>query len=212
MYLGVDFGTSVVKAAIVDREGHLVRTAAQYWAARESQATGAWWSTFVRLLDELRRSGARIDRIEGVAVSGTTPTVCLLRADGITSPVAMYTDGPARLAKFLPRRGDAPLLTTAGFINHALTGEPSMDAPSRFELAGWWTATRVGRDGRQLADRFASISPSEVCVLETIGRVTRGAVRATGLKAGTPICAGTTDFVASLVGSGAAAPGDAMLI
>src|SRR5437667_12520829 len=79
LYLGEDFGTSVVKAAVVDGEGHLLRTATQYWEAllgSAPQTTGAWWSALVKLVRELRQARVSIGQVAGVAVACAIPSTC----------------------------------------------------------------------------------------------------------------------------------------
>lgn len=200
LYLGVDVGTSVVKGAVVDENGSLVRTAARSWErlrAGAPQTTGGWWTAFVTLVRDLRRRSVNLDAIEGVAVSGTSPTVCLLnRAGRASKTAAMHTDGFEHLAAFVLDSDGTTVLTPSGFINYVLTGEVSMDSLSRYELASL---------------RLESRAPRPVSVLTTIGRVRPSASKSTGLKTGTPVCAGTFDVVASLAGSGATVPRDAVL-
>ncbi|MAT66630.1 MAG: carbohydrate kinase, partial [Gammaproteobacteria bacterium] len=99
--LGIDFGTSGVRACAIDADGVIraeARTALpapQRAGTAVSQDPGQWWQALERVLDELaaRRALARVER---VAVDGTAATLLLCAPDGTPlTPALMYNDARA---------------------------------------------------------------------------------------------------------------------
>lgn len=102
-YLGIDLGTSGVRAVAIDPEGQLLEETAVALAPPERHAGGIseqdpelWWQGVVEVLDALsRRLGDWTPR--ALAVDGTSSTLLLSRRDGTPlSPGLMYDDSRAR--------------------------------------------------------------------------------------------------------------------
>jgi xylulokinase len=104
------------------------------------------------------------------------------------------------------------LYSAHGWVAHRLTGAYALDHYSAsssdplYDLRGhcWWEAGWAGFDH---IERPALAWPGEV-----IGEVTAAAAAETGLDAGTPVVAGTTDALAEAYSVGVAEVGDAMLM
>lgn len=96
--LGIDVGTSGVRALAMDRDGAIVARAEMGMAApvrvdgHVQQDPQIWWTALCKALDQLGRS-VGLERVAAVAVDGTSGTILPLDARG--SPVglaSMYND------------------------------------------------------------------------------------------------------------------------
>jgi hypothetical protein len=102
LYLGIDVGTSGVRAMAIDGEGSIVGSArtplpppAEQGEAREQSPT-LWWDAVASVVTEVTAT-ARPRAVRAVAVDGTSAT--LLVADPIGEPLApalLYSDTRAR--------------------------------------------------------------------------------------------------------------------
>lgn len=99
--LGIDFGTSGVRACAIDSDGVILaeaRTglpAPQRAGTAVSQDPGQWWQALERVLDELAARSA-LARVERIAVDGTAATLLLCTPDGTPlTPALMYNDARA---------------------------------------------------------------------------------------------------------------------
>ncbi len=102
------------------------------------------------------------------------------------------------------------------FVTFRLTGERVSDV-SDMSGAGLLRLPEGRIDGALLAlyglaDDAAAKMPRLANPTDVVGRVTPAAAAATGLAAGTPVVAGLFDVVASAMGSGVIAPGQASII
>jgi xylulokinase len=108
LFLGIDLGTSGVRAMAVAAGGRVVADASTPLAAAiptgtagwHEQSPAAWWDavcqTLAALADELRAAGVHPGRLAGVAVDGTSGTVVALDAAGAPlRPAMMYNDSRA---------------------------------------------------------------------------------------------------------------------
>lgn len=103
--------------------------------------------------------------------------------------------------------------TASSFIVQKLTGEAVIDVHSAsyynplFDLRGLkWDARFAGPIVK--LDRL----PRLLWPTEVAGTVTADAARATGLRVGTPVTAGTIDAAAEAISAGVSAPGDMMVM
>ncbi len=104
------------------------------------------------------------------------------------------------------------LMTAAGYLVLRLTGEYSTDHHNASYFAPFYDLRRARWDLR-FADGLvrADLLPPLRWPSEVVGPVTRSAAAATGIPAGTPVLAGTTDGAAEAVGAGVIRSGDLML-
>jgi len=105
------------------------------------------------------------------------------------------------------------ILSLAPYVAGRLTGRRARDAftdPSH--LSGWiigWDASTGGVSDRQVAALGIERErcPRVVAPTEVIGAVTADAARRSGLRAGTPVCAGAGDVMQSNLSAGLVRPG-----
>ena len=118
VYLGIDIGTSAVKALLVDEEQRVLAEATQelpisrphpLWSEQNPED---WWSTVVRALTNLRRTTPdRFAAIRGVGLSGQMHGAVLLGRDrSVLRPAILWNDGRSHeqciaLEQKVPRLG-----------------------------------------------------------------------------------------------------------
>jgi xylulokinase len=232
--LGLDLGTTEVKAGIVDLDGRLHGLARQGYGleidasdGRAEQDPGAWWSAVVGAVRALK--AGEVADIVAIAADGHGPTLVATDARGeATRPAITFLDTRAT--------AEADELATAtGIRGWSLGGlpaalwverhEPTVAAATCWYLSTWeWLAFRltgvatsplvpdqavpelelVAADGVP-ADR---VTPWSVTG-EVVGALSEAAAEALGLRAGIAVVAGTVDAFASYLGAGLLEPGDA---
>ena len=161
MLLGIDIGTTGVRAAIFAEDGRMVADASASclhdspkpgWAEADPEA---WWRAIARVLGELALTN-ELDEIACIAVVGQAPTVVLVDAAGaVVRPAVLWLDtraegearelgteayylGPKLL--WLARNEPAAIAKTKwvlqshAFVAMRLTGEVAVD-PSTAALA-----------------------------------------------------------------------------
>lgn len=101
MYLGIDLGTSAVKALLVDDTGKSVGQASgalevdrqkPLWSEQDPKA---WWAATEAAIGELRREHAReLGTVRGIGISGQMHGATLLDAsDRVLRPAILWNDG-----------------------------------------------------------------------------------------------------------------------
>mgnify|MGYP002713030744 CR=1 FL=1 len=97
-YLGIDIGTSGIRACVIDAEGKVLALQEAAMAAPEdddggiSQAPEIWWQSLQQVLDALFKQTDPAD-IAALAVDGTSGTLLLTDAEGQPlAPALMYND------------------------------------------------------------------------------------------------------------------------
>jgi xylulokinase len=101
MYLGIDLGTSSVKALLVDDAGRSVAEAGARLAVERprplwsEQDPEAWWSAVLQAVDALRaQAGAALSAVRGIGLSGQMHGATLLdAADRPLRPAILWNDG-----------------------------------------------------------------------------------------------------------------------
>lgn len=98
LYLGIDLGTSGVRAQAIDPQGrvHAAATAPlpppDIRAGRIEQDPALWWEAVCRCLEGVR-AGIDLKRIRAIAVDGTSGTLVLCDRHGTPlAPALMYND------------------------------------------------------------------------------------------------------------------------
>ena len=190
MFLGIDLGTSGVKVAAVDAEGHLVAKAtAPYsldaphpgWAEQDPER---WWDATVEAIQRLV-SDRDVSEVQAIGLSGQMHTLVLLDESGRpTRPAISWADTrtEAQVRRFQER---VPRETLAGVLgNPAATGftAPSLmwvkehDAPAyraaakvclakdyvRLRLTGAWATDPSDASATLLFDTFRRVWSDEV--------------------------------------------------
>ena len=233
--LGIDLGTTEVKAGLVALDGQLLAIArAGYglavghgpgWA---EQDPGAWWSAVVGAVRALHPEVA-VD-IVAIGVDGHGPSFAPVDERGeATRPAITFLDtrataeateleaatgvrgwalGPLPAALWLERHEPAAAASTSWYLN---TWEWLA-----FRLTGQASAPRVpGEPEIDVArvERATGLAmarrPPTVEMGSIVGGLTETAADALGLRPGIPVAGGTNDAFASYLGAGLTSPGDA---
>jgi xylulokinase len=232
--LGLDLGTTEIKAGIVGLDGRLLALTRHAYDlvidgahGRAEQDPGAWWSAVVGSVRALR--AAEIADIVAIAADGHGPTLVATDARGeATRPAITFLDTRAV--------AEAEALTAAtGVRGWSLGGlpaalwierhEPDVAAATCWYLSTWaWLAFRLtGIAASPLVPdevvpdlaRVASVGvpldrlPPRTATGDIVGNLTEAAAEGLGLRAGIPVVGGTVDAFASYLGAGLLDPGDA---
>jgi xylulokinase len=253
LVLGIDIGTTAVKAIALDGDGgvasraaatHDLSAPAPGWAEADPRA---WWANLAACVRHVGRDVA-LDDVAAVGVSGMVPALVLLGAgDRLLRPSIQQNDARtgeeiaalrARLdgGAFFAATGQpwsqqlvAPrlcwlarhepavvrairrVLGSYDYATWRLSGEWSLEQNWALESGLWdarsrrWYAPML-----EAAEIDAGWLPPVRAPHEVVGRVTPGAAAETGLRAGTPVIAGSADHVAAALAAGAG-PGELVL-
>ena len=232
--LGLDLGTTEVKAGLVTLDGRLLALARGGYALDSGgghgwaeQDPGAWWSAVISAVRALHVTGAT--EIAAIGVDGHGPTLVAVDGRGeATRPAITFLDSRAG--------AEADELGAAtGVRGWALGGlpaalwverhEPRVAAATRWYLSTWeWLAFRLSGVATTplVPDQWvpqpalvaaAGVSqgrlPTASGTGQIVGLLTETAANALGLRAGIPVVGGTVDAFASYLGAGLLEPGDA---
>jgi xylulokinase len=255
LLLGIDAGTSSVKAVLVDLGGSL-RAAAQAeyplhhirpaWVEQDPQD---WWQATCKAVREaLAKVPHAPERVLGMAVSSQAPTLLPLDRSGRPlRPAMIWMDrraeaeavrltelmGAAEIHRITGNRPDAfyvaarllwlrhrepeiikrtwRFVQVNGYVNYRLTGVLAMDPAHavllqlRSYATGEWSQALCSACGVE-PEQFPQVM--EAAAIQ--GEVTAEAAAATGLRAGTPVMAGTVDSPAAALEAGVVEPGIAV--
>ncbi len=232
--LGLDLGTTEVKAGLVSLDGRLLGLARSGYSLDVSgghgwaeQDPGAWWSAVVSAVRALR--AADVADVVAIGVDGHGPTLAAVDARGeATRPAITFLDTRAgaeadELARVSGVRGWA-----LGGLPAALwveRHEPAVAEATSWYLSTWeWLAYRLtGIAAAPLVpDQLVPdpalataagvpagrLPPTTACGT-VIGALTDTAADALGLRPGISVVGGTVDAFTSYLGAGLLDPGDA---
>jgi xylulokinase len=233
--LGIDLGTTEVKAGLVGLDGRLLAIARAGHGLTVGHGTGwaeqdpaSWWSAVVVAVRALRPPEP-VD-VVAIGVDGHGPTLAPVDDHGeATRPAITFLDTRAaaeadELADATGIRGWAlgPLPAALWLERH----EPQAADRTRWYVTTWeWLAFRLTGDVRaplvpgQAVPDPATVQaatglhmdrrPSASAMGELVGYLTADSAGALGLRAGIPVAGGTNDAFASYLGAGLAEAGDA---
>ena len=231
--LGVDIGTSGVRAAAVSEGGAVVGFAATPFSdPGDSRNPKAWWANVERCLAQLA-STTSLASIEGVAVDGTSGTVLSVDAAGKPGEVLMYNepcpdrDIVERISRVAP--GNSPAVGSNSGLARAIYLSRPDDSRRVLHQADWIlsqlgletptsdenNALKSGYD--LLHERWPDWIEAAGLDMDRLPDVRRTGtplapvgtyLRTLGLPAFSRFHAGTTDGCASFLATGAAAIGD----
>jgi len=234
--LGIDIGTSGVRAVAVDGEGRPVAASVfAYQAADDKRIPSAWWAAVENCLNDLSGKCA-LGSIEGIAVDGTSGTLVALDAGnaplGAASLYNDTCDDPdivAAIAAAAPATSPALGATTA--LGRAIQLS-RRSGVNRIVHQADWIAMRIGQ-GDAISDENNALKtgydlgterwpewlesvgmerrllPKVVRAGAVIGRI-GNAGRAFGMAENSRLHAGTTDGCAAFLATGAHQIGDAV--
>jgi xylulokinase len=233
--LGIDLGTTEVKAGLVGLDGRLLAMARAGYGLDVSRGPGwaeqdpaAWWAAVVVAVRALRPPEP-VD-VVAIGVDGHGPTLAAVDAGGDASyPAITFLDTRAtaeadELATATGIRGWAlgPLPAALWLERH----EPDAAAVARWYLTTWeWLALRLtgvaaapAVPGQAVPDpgtvaRATGLAkerrPPGSAMGDVVGGLTSDTARSLGLRAGIPVAGGTNDAFTSYLGAGLTEPGDA---
>ncbi len=136
MYLGIDLGTSSVKALLIDEEGGVLRSASAGLTVSRPRPTWSeqdprqWWSQTLRALSVLQQQGPLSD-LKGIGLSGQMHGATVLDKSGEPiRPAILWNDGRSvEQCKRLERRAPEASRVTGNRIM------PGFTAPKLLWLA-----------------------------------------------------------------------------
>jgi xylulokinase len=225
LFLGLDLGTSGLKAGVFDAYGHLVARAQASYVTQSpqngwvEQNPEQWWAAAVGAIKDVAR---HVDptKIQGVCVSGQSPALVCLDASGeAVRPASIWSDQRALAEGFEVAEQLGPLASFS-LLPRLLwlkTHEPANYDRTKFVFESFdyisfkltqqvaaigptggpssWSAKHIGSIGLD-PEKF----PSRLSQLgEVFGSLTPAVASMLGLPSGLPVIAGTIDaFVAWL--------------
>jgi xylulokinase len=237
MLLGIDLGTTSVKALLLDDRGELVGAgrsthASQTDGALVEQDPAAWWAGVVGAVRQaISQAGGSVPgALVGISVSGQGPTTVAIDTSGThLGPAITWLDTRAApIAAELSGRLDVPVWQL-GSLPHErwLAGhEPDLHARAVAFLSSWdWLTCRLsGRAIRSVPS--VSLHPRDEVLRAgggdparfgsavewgtPVGALLPEPAAELGLVAGTPVIAGGNDALASFHGAGLVEAGDAV--
>jgi xylulokinase len=255
LLLGIDIGTTNIKAVLTTPDGQVLaqaHTGYPIYRPRPNyveQDPEDWWQGAITVTREVMKMTTAVpEQIVGIGVSGQGCAVTLIDDDGkVVRPAIIWMDSRAEAqcaalrqtcaADILQYNGKQPApynadpvlmwlqqhepesiaaaqcsLTTTGYINYRLTGEPVENISDASILFAFDLAKDTWSD--KLIDAFGlprKLYPRVAPSHEIIGGITPLAARELGLRPGTPVIAGGEDTSSSGLAIGAGQPGQAFL-
>ena len=202
--LCLDIGTSSLKVAVISSEGKLVSDGRVYY-----KEGVVWQQALIELMQKLDRTFI----FDAVCVSGNGPTFIPLKKDGTFGAPLFWNakkEKPLAVGKslYLPKlmwlkderpaeyEGTKQFLTMDGFFDYLLTGECAAPVYDERFVPFFWSPENVEGNGLD-----AEKLPPLVHTGTKIGAVTKGAEAQFGIKVGTPVFAGGSDFLMAILGT-----------
>lgn len=236
MKLGLDFGTSGARAAVLDSQEELIFETALPYPASGLVSVAAWDETPHALLQRIPRPLCAT--IKAIAIAGTSGTCLICDDNGIpTSDVLVYDDARAtreanRIAEVAPaghitRSATSTLAkllwliprTKSGSKRHLVHHADYMGLllHGRIGLSDYHSALKLGFDPESMryADWMDALGvidylPKVFTPGEPVSLITSKAAQQFGFPSDCVVCAGTTDSVAAFLACGASEPGSAV--
>jgi xylulokinase len=140
--LGIDVGTSSLKAVLLDAQGHTIDEATADYVLHSPQPgwteqdPGDWWTAARSALAELWAKGHSPESVEAIGLAGQMHSLVLLdEAGSVLAPAILWSDQrtAAECQEITDRLGAAELLTLTG--NRAL---PGFTAPKLLWVRRHW--------------------------------------------------------------------------
>jgi sugar (pentulose or hexulose) kinase len=231
--IGVDLGTSGIRAALVDARRDVVALASAPIAAADRTTPGAWWAALRQAIGALAHEASLAD-VESIAVDGTSGTILPIDDGGRPLASASLYNAQAdpadvaRVALVAPpgsaaRGASSPLARALAWRN--LTGWAHLAHEAdwlagrlcgHFGLSDWNNALKTGYDPTipgwpewlRGLDLDPALLPEVVPPGQTIDRISPPIAQGLGLAGTVRVVAGTTDGCAAFLATGASAEGD----
>jgi sugar (pentulose or hexulose) kinase len=230
--LGIDLGTSGVRAALATPDGEPAGAASVALAPGARRDPALLWSSVAAALDQL---GGRLATVRWIAVAGTSGTVLPVDAAGAAAgPLSLYSDtasaaSVAAVARALPNdsaaggaasplaraldlqaAGAVRVLHEADWIAGQLCGRTDVTDANNALKSGFDPRGAAWPDWIGATGLRARLLPRVVAPGDPLGPVTAAMAARFGLIPDTLVVAGTTDGCASFLATGASAVGEAV--
>ncbi len=236
-FLGIDIGSSELRAGLIAADGHAVGVGRRAHAMDVEPDGGIaeqdpddWWAGLGTVVGELLEgAGEEID-VAGICVDGHGPTLSAVDREGRPArPAITWLDQRARpeaaeltaatglagwalgvlpAALWLERHEPAAAAATAWYLNSWEALTLRLTGEARTTLAAA-QAWPGSADLQALGLATSRLAPT-IPSGQIVGGLRAAAARALGLKQGTPVVAGLVDAFASFHGAGLLEPGDAV--
>ncbi|PDT80465.1 FGGY-family carbohydrate kinase [Sinorhizobium sp. BJ1] len=236
LVLGIDVGTSGVRAVAMDSGGDIVASGTAKLAAFSSDHRDplGWWKALqAALLETL----AAIDpaRVRAISIDGTSGTMLPVSVDGapLATPL-MYNDpvadlaildsiaahapkesaahgttsGLAKLLAFQPLPGIFRVIHQADWLAGHFTGLYDVTDENNALKSGYDPVSRCWPDWLAHTGARTELLPDVMPAGAPVATISPAAAAAFGLPGDTVVVAGTTDGCASFLATGADKPGD----
>lgn len=239
-FIGVDIGTSGVRAVCVDDKMQNHATASvefnEFAGARTDPVT--WGKAVAKVLEELV-SAVPAEQIKAIAVDGTSGTMIATNAQAQPiSKALMYNDtcddqtllsligthapdtsaahgassGLAKAIQLSQISGTACIQHEADWVASCLSGKTGLSDENNALKTGYDPISQTWPDWIEQTGMNASLLPTVLRAGQPIGMAHGWLARQIGLSENTLVVAGTTDGCASFLATGASEPGDAVTV
>jgi sugar (pentulose or hexulose) kinase len=231
--IGIDLGTSGIRAALVDARRNVVTMTSAPIAAAERSNPDVWWRALREAIGALAREASLVD-VESIAVDGISGTILPVDTAGRPlAPARLYNAradpaGVARVARVAPpgsaaRGASSPLARALAWRNLKGWAHLQHEADwlagrlcGRFGLSDWNNALKTGYDPAipgwpewlRALDLDPALLPEVVPPGQTIGQIAPSIAQMLDLPTAVRIVAGTTDGCAAFLATGAVQEGD----
>lgn len=240
LYIGVDIGTSGVRAVCVDNDMHVQTMASiEFQNVTGSRADPASWGKAVAsVLSELIDNVPK-EQIKAIAIDGTSGTMVVV--DDQAQPLSqalMYNDtcndqailsliekhapetsaahgassGLAKAIQLSKISGASCIQHEADWVASSLSGKPGLSDENNSLKTGYDPITQSWPDWIEQTGMDKSLLPKVLRAGQPIGMAHGWLAKQVGLSRNTLVVAGTTDGCASFLATGAAEPGDAVTV
>jgi sugar (pentulose or hexulose) kinase len=233
--IGIDIGTSGVRAALITSSGDPIALQAAPVAPEHRRSPLAWWAALEAALAGLR-AAAELSSVAAIAVDGTSGTVLAIDAEGnplgdaslyndpadaaaarrvaAAAPPASAAHGAtsplAKLLRLQSVGGIARMLHQADWIAGRLCGRFDITDENNALKTGYDPVARRWPDWLRELGTDAALLPEVVEPGTVIGHITVEMAQALGLPDEIRVAAGTTDGCAAFLATGASAIGEAV--
>jgi sugar (pentulose or hexulose) kinase len=233
--IGIDCGTSGLRAALIDASGRPCAVASGPILAAERMQPEAWWRALCAAIARLG-TASRLDQVGAIAVAGTSGTLVAVDREGTPcGPASMYNapalartvamidyaappesaargigSALARAVGLQRRPGTVRVLHEADWLAGRLRGVFDTTDENNALPTGYDPVARAWPPWISLVGLEPRVLPEVVPPGTALGPIHARAAAALGLPRGSQVVAGTTDGCAAFLASGAGSIGDAV--
>jgi D-ribulokinase len=234
--LGIDFGTSGARSAVIDNDRNICWLNNQPFVASASSLAPVWAQTLWQLIDRI--PPAIKNNINRIAINGTSSTVLICDGRGqILGEPLLYNDDRGKIGleqvRSIAPAGHSVISATSSFTKLLWYAQQPYFAQARYFLhqADWLAsllhgqlgvsdyhnALKLGYDVVNLeypdwlqATPYFPMLPQILAPGQPIATLLPAVAQQLGLSVDCLVCAGTTDSIAAFAAAGANQPGQAV--